>query len=457
MRGAVARHEIAMCGVVANGRRVCAAVLLAALLLTPPLLALLLGTGAGDAGAVDAGAVDAALVPDILHLHLGNPRCAMGVWSPVLAADPVDDAVVHVTYVCKPDDGAAAFAARSRIMAHNATYDVPSQLEVGPPSVFTRDGVELAWGAPGPDAYYPLEACAPLAYQNTSECHSCYGTALAPRFCAFPPVPPPAFESVAWSHRLERLTVAEAASCRMGLLSRASGGTRWRSVPYLVDRSFSVSMVGHGLSRGHRIRNGPYANRVVFATRLDCAWWDMAHQSMSRAAVVYSDDGGFTWTMSQVLPLKWTECHVTETRSGSILVSSRLDAVPWVDGTPRRMMARSDDGGATWAEIWDVTERQPWIQIPRIASGLSIDYRTGHLYWGVQNQLATVPKKELLLLRSTDDGATWETVRTLMPIAEDVGYSDTLVVDGTAFVAFMSRRNGRDPAKIEVIAHTLTR
>ena len=120
------------------------------------------------------------------------------------------------------------------------------------------------------------------------------------------------------------------------------------------------------------------------------------------------------------------------------------------------MMARSDDGGETWAAIWDV-ERQPWLRVPRIASGLGTDFESGDIYWGWQDTLDETGEG-LVLLRSTDDGATWNRSRLLLsrkdmliPDPGHIGYADTIVVNDKVVVAYMSTRNGQDPPDIEVI------
>ena len=61
-----------------------------------------------------------------------------------------------------------------------------------------------------------------------------------------------------------------------------------------------------------------------------------------RSGVLYSDDGGGSWAMGELLPKGWTECQVAELRNGSVLLTSR-NFYDTRSGYGPRLFARSDE------------------------------------------------------------------------------------------------------------------
>merc|ERR1712232_699219 len=113
--------------------------------------------------------------------------------------------------------------------------------------------------------------------------------------------------------------------------------------------------------------NGPHKGRLAMARRYDCC--KSVADAFSRSFVLYSDDIGKTWSAGELLPIGWTECQVAELKNGSLVLTSRLTGHGlnnfYCNGTDlncfQRGFARSDDGGASWAAVWYLEERQPLI------------------------------------------------------------------------------------------------
>ena len=132
-------------------------------------------------------------------------------------------------------------------------------------------------------------------------------------------------------------------------------------------------VLGAGKTHGIALRKAnTHAGRLLMP-RID----DMFGHSRNHSAVafmLYLDDEGVTWRKGQAMPLGWGEAAIAEMKNGSILWTSRLGP-PYNCSEPKhgppnpackkyptpvlRGMARSGDGGETFAETW-LVEQDNW-------------------------------------------------------------------------------------------------
>lgn len=133
----------------------------------------------------------------------------------------------------------------------------------------------------------------------------------------------------------------------------------------------------------------------------------------------------------------WDECTLTELRNGSVLMSARIDDPHNTDYhhpdtnmtrvRTSRGFARSDDGGATWAEKWTLYDRQPEIPDQPCSDPLIYSHKTGAMYFGHPGEWFgpgpwTRTRSNYTILRSLDEGASWSFLDVVWP--GGAGYSD---------------------------------
>lgn len=132
--------------------------------------------------------------------------------------------------------------------------------------------------------------------------------------------------------------------------------------------------------------------------------------------VIYSDDHGATWQVGGTLLGQVNECQAVELADGTVYLNMRS-----YHGRNRRAVARSTDGGETWADMtWDDTLIEPVCQ-----AGLLGLAENDVLF---ANPAST--RRERMTVRlSADGGRTWPFARTLH--AGPSAYSDlALTADG---------------------------
>ncbi len=132
----------------------------------------------------------------------------------------------------------------------------------------------------------------------------------------------------------------------------------------------------------------------------------------SVASTLYSDDGGTTWQVGQILRspivLDPNESDVAELSDGRVMINVRNNTNIW-----RRAYAVSDDGGASFDEL-----RYDEALIDRRCDAGMLACR-GALYFS--NCVCTTARNHLTLRCSGDDGASWG---ESLYIEELAGYSD---------------------------------
>ena len=200
------------------------------------------------------------------------------------------------------------------------------------------------------------------------------------------------------------------------------------------EKSKTTKRQGGGLASGIALAGGPHKGRLLAALRHDCGCNDEP-----ASFVVYSDDNGATWTGGALLPEAgehgmpgpinnqsngakggWTECQVAEMKNGSVILTSR-NLYNDKSGLAGRMFARSDDGGANWAQVWSA------LNDPEI--GLTSTYcegsivgvpETGVLYFGHPDDHGR--RANYSIFSSNDGGLVWKSISDVW--AGGAAYSD---------------------------------
>merc|ERR1712166_634780 len=212
---------------------------------------------------------------------------------------------------------------------------------------------------------------------------------------------------------------------------------------------------GGGLASGIALRGGPNKGRLLAALRHDCGCDDSP-----ASFVVFSDDHGSSWTGGALLPEPgelfpgmpsgppnqtngalggWTECQVAELRNGSVLLTSR-NLYALSSGLGGRMFARSDDGGANWAQIWSVVN-DPQLGLTSTYCEASIVGvpDQGMLYYGGPDDNGR--RANYAIHSSQDGGLVWKSEVDVF--GGGAAYSDlSMTRDGD--VAFVFERGPSD-------------
>lgn len=209
-------------------------------------------------------------------------------------------------------------------------------------------------------------------------------------------------------------------------ISRDDGQTWSEGVPLNTTGAYN-STWGGGLASGITLRHGARAGRIMAALRHDCGCGDLRS-----SFVVYSDDHGATWSGGAQMVLLpkfgggWTEDQVAELPNGSVLMTSR-NFYGTSSGQGPRLMARSDDGGETWASNWSSYDLpDPYCE------GSILSDAAGRLVFG---NPSSSRRKNYSLHSSLDGGRTWPHSRIVYP--GDAAYSDTAFVrNGSVGILF---------------------
>jgi sialidase-1 len=131
-----------------------------------------------------------------------------------------------------------------------------------------------------------------------------------------------------------------------------------------------------------------------------------AGSGIYRSHMVYSDDGGKTWQLGDVVGDHTSECQVVERGDGSVLVNCRS-----LHGVKSRTVATSADGGRTWSKP-ALDENLPEPDCQGCLHGFTDARRHDRNRWLFINPPG--PRRENVTVRlSYDEGKTWPIARRL--------------------------------------------
>lgn len=172
-------------------------------------------------------------------------------------------------------------------------------------------------------------------------------------------------------------------------------------------RNYKASFFGSG--NGLRLRHGPHAGRVMFAAA-------MRHKTANRLDnfVVYSDDNGLTWQVSDRAYTGGDEAKLMELDDGTVLISVRQNGA--------RGWNRSTDGGHTWGT------QGTWPEMTTNAcNGDMLRVSPSLILHSLPNSMQ---REDVSLFQSTDEGLSWHSPVQLIH-GPSVYSSLTLLPDGT--------------------------
>ncbi|MGC1275152.1 MAG: sialidase family protein [Planctomycetaceae bacterium] len=162
---------------------------------------------------------------------------------------------------------------------------------------------------------------------------------------------------------------------------------------------------------GIQFAHGPHAGRLVVPC--DHGMLHMNEEGVVEnrqgAHVIFSDDGGETWTHSEAVAPKMNECQVVELagKTGGLLLDMRS-----YRGKGCRAQATSTDGGMTWTEPHDVPELiEPVCQASLIRHSWPENGQPGLLAFS--NPADAKRRVNMSVRISADDGQRWSDGLTL--------------------------------------------
>jgi sialidase-1 len=162
---------------------------------------------------------------------------------------------------------------------------------------------------------------------------------------------------------------------------------------------------------GLRLAKGPHAGRVLFVASLSSA------TTVADNFVIYSDDNGYTWQVSDRAFVGGNEAKLIEREDGSVLMSVRQHG-------PRGYNI-STDGGHSWGKqgYW------PEMSVTS-CNGELLRYRVGDKSVLLHSINNSMKREDVSLFVSYDEGRTWQNPILLCP-GPSVYSSMTLLPDGS--------------------------
>ena len=230
------------------------------------------------------------------------------------------------------------------------------------------------------------------------------------------------------------------------LLKSTDQGRSWSDPLYVSPRPNAEGWVGwpNNCVHGIQLVFGPRKGRLVIPAFL-YKEGEPGQVPGVRGGLLYSDDGGQSWSAGAVLPEGSDEVSLVETAAGGTYVSYRKNTL----ATGKRHFARSIDYGETFSEHGQHEE----VPDANLHAGL-VRYREGE---EVGDDILLFsnpsPAKDMTIRMSRDEGRSWDISRRVERALSR--YSDLAVTaDGTILCLYT---NGvvRDREKISVARFNL--
>ncbi len=190
------------------------------------------------------------------------------------------------------------------------------------------------------------------------------------------------------------------------ITSRVWGSTAMNPACKNYRGAFVAS--GNGL----RLEKGEHKGRVLFAASLL-----RDEENVSDDYVIYSDDNGYTWQVSEMAYKGGDESKLIEREDGSVLISVRQRG-------PRGYNV-STDGGVTWGKQGFWTEMST-----NACNGDMLRIKTGGKSVLLHSMPNSMEREDVSIYVSYDEGKTWQKPILMCP-GPSVYSSMTLLPDGS--------------------------
>lgn len=190
--------------------------------------------------------------------------------------------------------------------------------------------------------------------------------------------------------------------------------------------NFAEDWRWHAITPGHgiQLKNSKYAGRLVFPSNHSAG----ATGGTYFSHCFYTDDHGATWKLGENVGSNTNECIAAELSNGNVMINCRN-----YDGSGRRAVATSSDGGATWKNLFRDS------QLPEPVCQGTILYNDDAKVLLFANPASTSGRNNLSVKTSFDDGKTWAIKRTVE--LADGAYSD-LVLQNDKNVGLLYETSG---------------
>jgi hypothetical protein len=204
-------------------------------------------------------------------------------------------------------------------------------------------------------------------------------------------------------------------SYSLGVATSTNNGVNWTT-----HIAYSVSNQDKEHLMVDKDPSSPYVNRVYLP------WSDL---NQSNAALVYSTDFGVTWSAYKNLSTGlggsfYQGPNVQTAANGDVYVCYAIYDANWTDGEDGIGFSKSTDGGATWTNLRAYNHTNFGIRgnlsskagirvnsFPSMAVDRSGGANDGNIYicWPQRNFAPAGSDPDIVLINSTDGGATWST------------------------------------------------